>query len=653
MICLSIGTEGMANVKKALSKVQMAEIRLDLTHLAREETVALFKSKKALVATCRMYQLSPEESRERLLWAIEGSPKKGTAGQRYIDLDYDSPHHYRNELITAARGAGFKVILSYHNFQSTGTFEQLCEIYEAALERGADIVKIVTTAVSLHDSATLLKLYKKVPPHTLLAFAVNKEGRFTRIVSKMAGAPFIYCSLEDGGGTAAGQFSITQAKTLLSRKGYPIPASRKAIFESVMAPASKSHAQRAILSAAFAKGTTTLHQYTPCADSEAALGVISSLGVTVKKKKSGRFTYSVTIESSGIDEWAKSLPEKGIVIDVGESGLLCRLMIPLSGLLIAKSGGIDSVTITGRGSLLKRKLFSDQKALNDIGIRVETVEGHLPAVIRGAITGAHFKASGKDGSQLLSGMLMALPLCDKESHIELAEPTSIAYIDLTIKTLKEFGIDIQNNGSTAFTISAFQKYENRTCFPIEGDWSGASMLVVAGAISHGVTVANLPIDSKQSDEKILEVLKMCGVKMEFNKADMGSTIVIPAPANRLIPFETDATDCPDLFPALVVLALNCNGTSRIKGLHRLFNKESNRAESLYAEFTKLGANIEIIDDYMIVEGGKLHGGFCSSHNDHRIGMALVTASLNIKEEVYVDDLHCISKSFPNFIQNFK
>jgi len=648
MICLSIGISGAAQVKAALSKAQMAEIRLDLTNLTQEETIALFKSKKALVATCRMYNLSVEESKERLLWAIGGSTSKESVGRRYIDLDCDSPETYRKELIIAAKAAGFHIILSYHNFQSTYTIEQLGAMYETAIERGADMVKIVTTVQHFEESVALLKLYKTFPPETLLAFALNREGRFTRIVSKMVGAPFIYCAPDEGASTAEGQFTIAQAKVLLSKKGYPFLASRKAIAASVMAPASKSHTQRAILSAAFAKGVTTLCGYTPCADSEAALSIISALGAQVTKKRSLLSTYTITVKSPGLDDLARHLHEKNIVLNVGESGLLCRLMIPLSGLLMAKSGHIESVTITGKGSLTKRKLFSDQKALNSIGLNVETVHGYLPVTIRGAITGAHFETSGKDGSQLLSGMLMALPLCKEESHIIYAEPTSIPYTDLTISTLKDFGISICHNNYSSFKISGNQHYIHKSSLQIEGDWSGASMLLVAGAISNGISVAHLSIHSKQSDKKILEVLKMCGVEIVIHERE----VQICKPKGQLTPFTTDATHNPDLFPALLVLALNCNGTSRIKGVHRLFNKESNRAESLYAEFTKLGADIEMVDDCMVVQGGKLHGGYCSSHNDHRIAMALITASLNIEEEVYVDNQNCISKSFPNFIQNF-
>ncbi len=683
MICLSIGVSGLNKVTDALSKAQLAEIRLDLTNLSREETVTVFRSKKDLIATSRTYQISYEESKKRLLWAILGTRTKKSTGKRYIDLDYDSPEDYRDEIITAAHKRGFSIILSYHNFNATESYERLCEIYESSVERGADIVKIVTNAKSIQECSRILQLYKKYPVNTLVAFSVGDEGKFTRLISHFIGAPFVYCTLDDNSRTAPGQFTIAEADRLISKKFYPHQVSKKVILPKITAPASKSHAQRAILASAWAKGKSVLYGYTPCADSEAALNVIRTLGVKVKIEKCKLPKFRIEIISPGIEDLAKKLTKgeifskniKPVELNVGESGLLCRLMIPTAGHLPGKSKGVNEVTIKGEGGLNHRELFVSDEPLRELGLDIKTQDGKLPAVISGGLKGTSLKISGKGGSQLLSGMLMSLPLCEKSSVIELSEPTSIPYIDLTIKTIKDFGINVSTTDYREFRIPGKQRYKAKTFFPIEGDWSGASMILVAGAIKNGVTVTNLPVGSKQADEKILDILRGCGVEINiteypkylvmcgdepcvFKEDDkkeiiLGSQIDIPKPKNPLLPFEFDATNAPDLFPTLVVLALNCVGTSKIKGVKRLSNKESNRAESLLCEFTKLGAHIDIEGDWMIVEGGRLHGGYCSSHNDHRIAMSIITASLNIDQKVFIDDLKCISKSFPAFIKNFK
>ncbi|MFA6769770.1 MAG: type I 3-dehydroquinate dehydratase [Bacteroidales bacterium] len=683
MICLSIGTPTLNKVTEALSKSQLAEIRLDLTNLNREETVAVFRTKKDLIATCRTYELSLEESEKRLMWAILGTKTKKTTYKRYLDLDYDSPEDYRTDLISAARKVGFKIILSYHNFNNTESYERLKEIYESSIKRGADIVKIVTNSKTIQECSRILQLYTATRKNTLVAFSVGEEGRFTRLVTHFLGSPFIYCTLDEESATAPGQLTITEAEKLISKKYYPNQVSKKKLVSKTMAPASKSHAQRAILSAAWAKGKSSLYGYTPCADSEAAINVIKKLGVKVKIEKSKLPKYKIEIKSPGIEELAIKLgketkfgkPIKNIELNVGESGLLCRIMIPIAGHFSKKEEGVKSITIQGEGGLNKRELFPSDRPLQEIGINVETKEGKLPAKITGSLKGASLELSGKGGSQLLSGMLMSLPLCNTSSTIELSEPTSIPYIDLTIKTIREFGINIENIDYRQFKIPGNQKYKPKSFIPIDGDWSGASMLMVAGAISNGITITNLSLNSKQADEKVIEILQECGVELtiteypkylvmcgdvpcvfkEDNKEEviLGSSIEILKPKHPLLPFEFDATNTPDLFPSLVVLALNCEGTSKIKGIQRLSNKESNRAESLLCEFTKLGASINIDGDWMVVEGGTLHGGLCSSHNDHRIAMAIITAALNIKEQVYVDDLDCISKSFPDFVKNFK
>lgn len=682
MICLSIGTPGLSEVTEALSMSQLAEIRLDLTNLNREETVTIFKTKKDLIATCRTYELSLEESEKRLMWAILGTRIKKGTGNRYIDLDFDSPEDYRTDLISAARRVGFKIILSYHNFNETESLERLLEIYESSIKRGADIVKIVTNAKTIQECSRVLQLYSKTRKNTLAAFSIGDKGRFTRLVAHFLGSPFIYCTLNQDKATAPGQLNLAEAEKLISKKYYPNQVSKKQLVSKTMAPASKSHAQRAILSATWAKGKSTLYGYTPCSDSEAAISVIKKLGVKVKIEKSRLPKYKIEIKSPGIEELAIKLgketkfgkPIKNIDLNVEESGLLCRLMIIAAGHLL-KPNGLKSVTIKGKGSLNSRELFASNKPLQEIGIDVKTNQGMLPAKITGSLKSASLELSGKGGSQLLSGMLMALPLCDKTSRIELSEPTSIPYIDLTIKAIRDFGVIVENRDYREFKIPGKQKYKPNNFIPIDGDWSGASMLMVGGAITNGITITNLSLNSKQADEKIIEVLEGCGVevsvteypkylvmcgdipcvfKEENNKEIiLGSSIEIVKPKHPLLPFELDATNYPDLFPSLVVLALNCNGVSKIKGVQRLSNKESNRAESLLCEFTKLGATIEIDGDWMVIKGGKLHGGLCSSHNDHRIAMAIMTASLNIEEQVYVDNLDCISKSFPDFVKNFK
>jgi 3-phosphoshikimate 1-carboxyvinyltransferase len=185
-------------------------------------------------------------------------------------------------------------------------------------------------------------------------------------------------------------------------------------------------------------------------------------------------------------------------------------------------------------------------------------------------------------------------------------------------------------------------------YTVEGDWSGAAFLLVAGAITGEITVEGLDINSAQADKEILSALNLAGAKISVNDDK-----IIIAPT-ALTSFNFDATDCPDLFPPLVSLAANCNGTTSIKGVTRLKHKESNRAKSLQEEFKKMGVEIEISGDDMLIMGNEnLNGAIVQSHHDHRIAMACAVAALKAKGETTIENAEAINKSYPDFYDHLQ
>lgn len=672
MICLSLQKLEFKALLRAVNHAEMSEIRLDLTEMSLKEISKLFSKETNLIATCRIDIVGREACIEKLTAAISGNwPGKKSKVKKYVDIEYDAPAEYREQITALARENGFGIILSYHNFSNTDPFERLMEITGRCFEAGADIAKIATTAIMTEEGTRTLKLYKHFPPEKLLAFSMGNAGKFTRLLSLNLGAPFTFAAPTGELATAPGQPLAEEAKAAVSPKSYPHKINFKSLTPTIKAPASKSHAQRAIIAAALAKGVTNLYGYTPCNDTEAAVDLAKKIGVEVKynPKRS-----QLSLKSPGSNaislEFAKS--KNPLEFNCGESGLLSKLIIPISGHLSPSR----EITVTGKGTLLKREYKGVAEVVEMTGINFESQNNYLPAKITGAIKGSNIQLSGKGGSQLVSGLLMALPLCPESSRIELEHPTSKPYIDLTLKTLRDFNLKITNNNYSQFIIPGRQRYRKKIFYQIQGDWSSAALLLTGAAISGNVTVKNLAINSSQADEKILDVLKLAGVEIEVtegpkylimcgdvpcvfrdNPEDVDSCsgkVEIRGTRAPLNAFEVDATDSPDLFPPLVVLAINCEGESRIKGVSRLYNKESNRAETLYTEFTRLGADIEIDGDYMIIRGGReLHGGYCSSHGDHRIAMALCIAALRIKEPLHIDNMECISKSYPGFLNNFK
>ncbi|MDR1895346.1 MAG: 3-phosphoshikimate 1-carboxyvinyltransferase [Prevotellaceae bacterium] len=395
---------------------------------------------------------------------------------------------------------------------------------------------------------------------------------------------------------------------------------------AVAAPASKSVAQRAIAASLLVHGETVVTGYTESDDSLAALDIIQNLGA--------RVAFDKELKINGNPPAGKL---RQISLNCGESGLSSRLFAPLS-LLYSRD-----VTINGRGSLLQRPFGSLMKcAFEQMGIKYGDIDGRLPVRLCGELSAKELIIDGSHGSQFLSGVLMTLPLLSHDSIVTVRNLRSKPYIDLTLEVLSRFGIEVRHSDYEVFRIKGKQTCRSGD-FHIEGDWSGASCLLVAGAIAGDVEMVNLNCDSHQADRRIMEVLKTVGAVIEINN------LSVKVSKNELHPFTFDATDSPDLFPALVALAVNCHGVSEIKGISRLSTKESNRALTLQSEFNKLGSTIELRNDYMIIHGARrITGAFVNSHNDHRIAMALATAALNSASPVTINNAECVNKSYPCF-----
>jgi 3-phosphoshikimate 1-carboxyvinyltransferase len=250
-------------------------------------------------------------------------------------------------------------------------------------------------------------------------------------------------------------------------------------------------------------------------------------------------------------------------------------------------------------------------------------------------------------SQFLTGLLMALPLAARDSVLDVPRLVSSGYIDLTMETMRAFGVEVERCGDySRFEIRGGQRYRP-TDFEVEGDWSGGAFLLVAGAIAakDELVVEGLPASSAQPDRAVIEALKSAGARLSQKD---NSVAVSRAP---LRPFDFDATGCPDLFPPLVALAAATEGVSTLRGAGRLRNKESDRAVSLAQGFSSLGVRVEVEGELMHVWGGAIRGGAVDAHNDHRIAMAAAVAALASSGGVEIEGAECVRKSWPEFFED--
>lgn len=741
MICTTIQNKTIDEIYAILESgdVEMVEIRLDSCPLTMDEIEELFSTSDVpLVATCRINAVkerlsqtlaghqqddrklemkASQEVESKLITAIH-------AGAAFVDLEIEAPPMMSKRLRRETRENGTVFVRSYHDFNGTDSVEALKALTEKCFAIGADIAKIVTMAAPCTgdnqgaDVDRVLSLYDHFDPAKLIAFAMGDAGKTSRIQCLAKGSPFTYASLNEEDTAAPGQMTTREMRDIVYGNCVNVNAAGTAADRlsaghlnadrlqtpeatandtseetgvssdidngpgaaEIQMPSSKSFAQRAIIAAALAEGTTTLNGYSPCGDNESAISVARALGAEVtvglayKEGKVAKDSSTLTIKGRGA---AALAPE---IINAGESGLLARLMIPLMAVL-----GGGNATINGAGTLTRRPLKGARDIMGAFGVRLETISGtdqepsaevHVPLTISGKLEGGKVTVSGSGGSQLISGLLMALPLLQEDTVIRLTEPKSIPYLFITMDVLKAFGVKIwcDMEGGPEFAesqdwndcteivlhIKGGQNYK-ATDMDIEGDWSSAANFLVAGAIFGKVNVSGLDTKSLQADLSIMDILMEAGASLSQMGDDdpRGAIHVQKAPLNA---FDVDANNCPDLFPVAAVLAAFCQGTSRIAGVGRLANKESDRAEAILSMLVQLGVKARISGDKMIIEGHSLaqrcltghllKGGNYTSSHDHRMVMALKVAELGADGPIVIDDIECVSKSFPTFMELF-
>lgn len=405
---------------------------------------------------------------------------------------------------------------------------------------------------------------------------------------------------------------------------------------NIVAAASKSSMQRACAAALLCDGTSEIINPGKSNDDLAALDVIKKLGAGVMQNEDG----SLTIVSHGVDPAEAE-------INCGESGLGIRMFTPIAAL------SNKSITINGTGSLLTRPMHFFDEIFPQLQIQITSRQGKLPIQIKGPLLPAGIEVDGSLSSQFLTGLLMAYGASvTKHVTIKVNSLKSKPYIDLTLRVMKHFGMNVPANDNYErfiFSPKSVSHQPSTVSYTVEGDWSGAAFLLVAGAVAGDIMVQGLDVASTQADKAILQALKDCGCFLSINE---NRTINVAYASLRA--FHFDATDCPDLFPPLVALAAYCKGTTTIAGVGRLAHKESNRAITLQEEFAKMGVEIILADDIMSVKGGgRLTGATVHSRHDHRIAMACAVAALKAAGEAAIEEAEAINKSYPDFYDHLK
>lgn len=386
---------------------------------------------------------------------------------------------------------------------------------------------------------------------------------------------------------------------------------------SLIVPASKSMSHRMVLAAALAEGESVISNLSLSEDIEATLSAAGQLGAQC----------SIPCEGKVVIEGGQRLPAGNPLFDCGESGSTLRFLIPIA---LARCG--DS-SFTGRGRLMERPLTPYFDLFREKRIQYQLKDGLL--TIKGRLTGGVYPLSGAVSSQFITGLLFALPLCEGDSEIRITDRlSSKGYVEMTLQALKNFGIHIEEKGSSFF-VPGGQRYQPRQML-VEGDYSQAAFFGAANFIGSSVELLGLDPDSLQGDrafEDILARFKAPGI------------------------VSVDADGIPDLVPALAAAAAFRPGEeTRFENAGRLRLKESDRIASTAAMLRALGARAEEAPDGLTVWGSEsLPGNIApvDCQNDHRIAMAAAAASVGCSETVMLLGAECVKKSYPWFWADFK
>ncbi len=410
---------------------------------------------------------------------------------------------------------------------------------------------------------------------------------------------------------------------------------------SVRLPGSKSISNRVLLLSALAVGTTEIHDLLDSDDTRVMLSALAALGVG--------------LDATGAGAWrvrgvGGPFPVKTGDLFLGNAGTAFR---PLTAAL-ALSGG--RYRLSGVARMHERPIGDLVDGLRQIGadVRYAGNAGFPPLEVypAGVDLAAPVQVRGDVSSQFLTALLMALPLAGRQAVIEVTtELISKPYIEITLNLMARFGVRVERQGWQRFTIPAGQCYRSPGTVPVEGDASGASYFLAAGAIGGGpVRVEGVGRDSIQGDVRFAEALAAMGARIE-----MGENFIEArgSATGKLKAFDLDLNHIPDAAMTLAVAALFADGPCVLRNIASWRVKETDRIAAMATELRKLGATVEEgADSLRVTPPARLtaHAAI-DTYDDHRMAMCFSLAALG-GVPVRINDPQCVAKTFPDYFTRF-
>ncbi|WP_339324156.1 3-phosphoshikimate 1-carboxyvinyltransferase [Paenibacillus sp. FSL W8-0194] len=401
---------------------------------------------------------------------------------------------------------------------------------------------------------------------------------------------------------------------------------------------SKNYTTRYLLVAALAEGTSTVYFPAHSEDSDAMRRCIQDLGaVLVEDEEKAVIT--------GFGRRPRDVKE----LNVGNAGAVLRFLMGIASLCP------DVMFVnTYPDSLGKRPHDDLISALEQMGVQVEHNDGRLPIRIRGGKPkGGRIQVSGSVSSQYLSALLFLTPLLEEDSEIEVTgDLKSKVVVGQTLEVLEQAGIVIHaSDDYMRFRVPGNQSYQAKT-YTVQGDYPGSAAVLAAAAVTESdVLVKRLPVESKQGERAVVDVLRL----MEAPLTHENDEVHVKG-NGKLKAVEFDGDAATDAVLAMVAAAVFAEGTSRFYNVENLRYKECDRITDYLTELRKAGANVEERQAEIIVHGrpeGVEGGVEINAHYDHRVIMALTIVGLRAKQPLTIKDAHHVAKSYPQFFDHMK
>ncbi|MBO7328083.1 MAG: 3-phosphoshikimate 1-carboxyvinyltransferase [Lentisphaeria bacterium] len=399
----------------------------------------------------------------------------------------------------------------------------------------------------------------------------------------------------------------------------------------IAVPGSKSHTIRAVIAALLAEGTSEIYAPLYSADTRSALSAAGALGAEINETRS---VWKIT-------GCGKNFSPAEKTIDLGNSGTTMRIITAVSAL------GKNKISFDGDSSLRTRIMAGELEALTALGAACASSNGFAPLSVKGPLQGGSAKVDGTT-SQYLTALLMALVMAEKDSLLTLDFLNEADYVRITIDWLKRCGIDVKySDDLLRFEIPGNQHYQPFSRV-IPADFSTAAFPLGAGVIAgKEIRIANLDFDDLQGDKKVFDFVRQMNGDISFEQDE----VVVRKSMLSGGVFDLNAT--PDALPVMAVLGCYADGETHLINVPQARLKECDRIACMTGELRKMGAEIEELEDGMIIHGGKaLHGALTDSYGDHRIAMALTIAALGAEGKTLIKDGECCKVTYPSFAEDF-